>query len=398
MSQLLPPAAAPHIYVQSDSELASCCAQLARYPRIPFDSEFVRTDTFFPRAGLFQFAGADQVYLVDPLRVRDWDPLRRLLQGPDTTILIHSSSEDLSLLQHFLGVLPRRLFDTQRAAAFMGLDYSLSYQSLVRELTGIELPKGETRSDWLRRPLESSQIEYAVLDVIYLEEVYGKLVAGLRERNMLGWLEEDCLDLLAQVRDEDDEAEWETAYQAFGSAWQLNERQLDLLQKLCYWREARARERNKPRNWILKDPELLTLATSLPERPQGYRIADFQDSNGLSPRFLEKEGDRLVAFLAGPPQFLHRASKSALLRPLAPAGRQMLRSLQEAARGQAQRLGISPELLSRKKLLLQLLDNHYRGRADIWPEGLNNWRRGVLEEDFQHILGAGSGGPLADPG
>src|SRR5690606_7177308 len=92
------------------------------------------------------------------------------------------------------------LFDTQIGAAFAGLGYSLGYAALARELLGIDIPKGETRSDWLQRPLSVAQCEYAALDVAHLLIVYGKLLQQLKPSGRLPWVQDDCATLVAAAR------------------------------------------------------------------------------------------------------------------------------------------------------------------------------------------------------
>src|SRR3546814_10099233 len=60
---------------------------------------------------------------------------------------MHSASEDLETLSPLLPDGPHVLFDTQIAAAFVGMGLGISYRALVAELVGVELDKGETRSD-----------------------------------------------------------------------------------------------------------------------------------------------------------------------------------------------------------------------------------------------------------
>ena len=55
------------------------------------------------------------------------------------------------------------IFDTQLAHSLLSDDYSIGYQALVEKKLDIVLEKKETRSNWLRRPLSSSQLQYAAL-------------------------------------------------------------------------------------------------------------------------------------------------------------------------------------------------------------------------------------------
>ena len=117
---------------------------------VSVDTEFRRRDTFFPQVALLQLCWGDEPYLIDPLELGDLSALRVFLTDPSQTKLIHSASEDLEVFSHWLGVLPAPLFDTQRAAALVGLGAGQSYRALVAHFFDIELPKDETQSDWLQ--------------------------------------------------------------------------------------------------------------------------------------------------------------------------------------------------------------------------------------------------------
>src|SRR6185503_19793611 len=81
-----------------------------------------------------------------------------------------------------------------------GLESVMSYQRLVRELLGIELAKGETRTDWLRRPLSPAQVESAAQDVELLLPLYRQLRPKLEESGRLAWLLEEAQRLREPAR------------------------------------------------------------------------------------------------------------------------------------------------------------------------------------------------------
>lgn len=375
-------------YLDSNEALAETCRQLSGKSALGFDSEFIRTNTYYPKPGLFQLEDGVKSYLVDPLAIDEWEGFKRLLTSGSTTLIMHSCSEDLGLLGSFLGILPATLFDTQRAAAFTGQGYSLSYQALVKNELGIDIPKGETRSDWLRRPLSQTQLEYAALDVEYLVELQQLLEDKLRQRGMLAWFEQDCRDLLANVPNESNTVAWENAYQSIASAWQLDEPALRLLQKLAYWREQEARLRDKPKSWIIRDPELLTLASQLPSEG-AVDDTDIRRADVFPARFVDREARQLTRFLNGDFAAHEPVNPSLVSKPLGGSARKQLKALQKLTREKAEEMDISPELLARKRLWVELLENQVRGEADVWPPGLNNWRRELLESGVMAILGSG---------
>src|SRR5207342_2760010 len=158
---------------------------------VALDTEFIRERTYYPQLALVQLAIPGEVLLVDPLVPGMADALRPLLVDPAITKLMHSASEDLQALLRGAAAVPAPLFDTQVAAAMCGLGAGLSYQKLVQQVTGTELEKGETRSDWLRRPLSDSQLKYAADDVLHLHAVHDAVEARLRALGRLDWLRQD---------------------------------------------------------------------------------------------------------------------------------------------------------------------------------------------------------------
>ena len=56
------------------------------------------------------------------------------------------------------------------------------------QMTDISLDKGETRSNWLRRPLTDSQLKYAALDVEYLIHIFNEQKYELLESDKYSWV------------------------------------------------------------------------------------------------------------------------------------------------------------------------------------------------------------------
>ena len=165
------------------------------------DTEFVRESTFRAKLGLVQVAVADEVALVDAVRIQDLSPLAAVVGRADSRKILHSCSEDLPILRRATGVPLTPLFDTQIAAAFAGLGPALSYGALILALFDVPLAKGETRTDWLRRPLSPEQLRYAADDVDYLPEAAAELERRLMALGRLDWALEDSAALAAADTD-----------------------------------------------------------------------------------------------------------------------------------------------------------------------------------------------------
>jgi ribonuclease D len=173
-------------WIGDNASLAQHCATWRSLAFVAVDTEFMRVDTFYPIAGLLQVSEGERAYLIDPLLISDWTPFAELLQDPAVVKVLHACSEDLEVFLRLTGSLPGPLFDTQLAAGYLNLGFSMGYSRLVQAVLNIELPKGETRSDWLQRPLSATQVSYAAEDVLHLAEVYAQLKASCQPRNTPG--------------------------------------------------------------------------------------------------------------------------------------------------------------------------------------------------------------------
>lgn len=352
---------------------ASLRARLPSAPaRVGLDTEFIRERTFWPQLALVQIAverddGID-VLLVDPLAPGIAEALRPLLSDPDIIKVMHSASEDLVAFAHTCGAVPEPLFDTQIAAALAGVGGGMGYQRLVQEQLDIALPKGETRSDWLRRPLSPTQLEYAADDVEHLFALHDRLSARIAELDRADWLREDCARLVATAGNLDGER-WP---QLGGRAGQFLDADAQRrLLRLLRWREQQARLQDKPRSWIL-DNELATLlARDPPADP-----AALQHRLEAHPKAPRKLGAAIWQALTSELPDEAEAPLSSGEEP----DRKQLKRLQQAVATRSAELGLPDGILASRKWLEALVEG-----AD-WPGALSGWRRAQLEPALAPLL------------
>ena len=337
---------------------------------VALDTEFLRERTYYPKLALVQMAAAGEIALVDPLVPGIPERLARLLVDPSVTKLMHSASEDLQAFARGCGAVPSPLFDTQVAAAMAGLGAGLSYQKLVEQLCGIVLEKGETRSDWLRRPLSESQLHYAADDVRHLHAMHADLQARLLVLDRLDWHDADAARAVRNARDD---AEDPNPQLAIRSASSLDADAQRRLRRLLRWREAEARRSDRPRGWVLDND----VAVAMSRRPidSFERLDALLDAQPKAPRRARRE---LWDLLAAPVAEDER--ELPLLRAAEPVDKQRLRQMQDAVAALAATLGIPDGLLCARKHLETLLD----GRD--WPDALAGWRRSLLEPVLTPLL------------
>jgi len=368
-------------WILDDQRLAEHCQAWRRLPFVAVDTEFMRVDTFYPKAGLVQVGDGQRAYLIDPLLIRDWRPLAELLEDPAVLKVLHACSEDLEVLLRLTGKLPQPLFDTQLAAGYLNIGFSMGYSRLVQEVLGLELPKGETRSDWLQRPLSQTQVSYAAEDAVHLAELYSALRPRLSDERF-AWVVEDGAELVAQLRRE---VEPESLYREVKLAWKLSRQQLAVLRELCAWREREARGRDVPRNRILREHALWPMAKSQPDNLSALaRIDD------MHPRTIRQDGEQLLALIRQAAALPPEQWPEPLPEPLPIEASGVLKRLRAIGQAEGERLGIAPELMLRKKTLEALLKSGFPDGPYHLPESLRGWRRERMGQALlESLAGAG---------
>ena len=355
-------------WIDSDAELARAVDSWSSV--VALDTEFIRTNTFYPIPGLYQVASDTDVFLLDPLTIEDWEPLKSYLMNPDTCKIMHACLEDLELIFAHLRIVPSNVFDTQLAHAYVSQDYSLSYARMIERYSGVLLEKEHTRSDWLQRPLSDDQLRYAVDDVVHLAAVGELLRQRLNELQRWSWFQEDM-----QQRAAYEEPRPQAYYRQVKRAWQLNEVQLSALQRLCEWRENAARRLDVPRNRVIWDEHLFTFA-------QSHSLTESTLAKFLPAAIIRRFGAQLI-------EVHQRSSESddvAMLldRPLSPSQGARLKALRDLGREAANSLGLAPELLARKKDVEACL-RQFNATGELSGIYLG-WRREVVGDGFLQVL------------
>jgi len=367
--------------VTDDAELRRLCEHWRTLPVLAMDTEFIRVDTFYPQLGLLQVCDGQGSYLLDPLALTDWSSFRALLENEEIVKVLHACSEDLLVFGEYFDVMPAPVFDTQKAAAFLDTEYSISYQNLVRQWLDIEVDKGETRSDWLRRPLSRRQLHYAALDVAYLPAIYATMNERLTALGRLEPLFEEGRRMLELARQTEDPDDWDTLYLSLGGAWQLDREQLAVLRALVRWREAEARRLNLPRPWVARDNDLLLLARRSPGDARSLR--DRQKELGSAARRVDDDVWLRLIREGHQQPVPEEAVVSG--QPLDARQRKQLKRCQAAVREIAGKQHLAVELLARKKQLIALLERMETGNPE-WPPELGGWRRALLEPVLTPLL------------
>jgi ribonuclease D len=347
----------------SDAEaFAQLCAELERAEVVGLDTEFLRERTYFAQLCLLQLAVGTRAVCADPLVLPSLGALRATIGARGVRKVLHAARQDLEVLAPQVGTASG-LFDTQVAAALIGLPAQIGYADLVQQLLGVSLAKGQTRTDWSRRPLSTAQLEYALDDVRYLLPLYDLLRGRLEALGRWHWFEEEMAVLDSAGSYETDP---EQAWRRMKGVAELDPARQALARMLAAWRERRAISADRPRSWILPDAALRDLVLRVPRTS-----AELSEIPELPEGIRNNSGPQLLALIAA-------AQLPASLPPLPsrrrpdPAQVEAVRTLARLTQQTGQEIGVAPEILATRRELERLV----AGARDGAP--LAGWRREVI--------------------
>jgi ribonuclease D len=213
-----------------------------------FDTEFVGEKRYFTLLCLIQISTTNGLYIIDPLKIKDLSPLLKMIEDPKILKITHAGENDYKLLHSYFGVLPKNVFDTQLAAGFVGYKYPVSFSKLVEKELRIYLKKGYTVSDWESRPINKKQLDYALNDVIYLEQLWKSLSEKLAKLKRTEWVEEEFEKL-----EHAESYYFDPDREAYNNSMilSLNLKEQIFLIRIFAWRRQEAERKNYSKEMIL---------------------------------------------------------------------------------------------------------------------------------------------------
>lgn len=350
------------IWIDRSDQLPALARELESQQSIGLDTEFLRERTFFPKLCLLQLSAAGRIWCIDTLRVGSLEPLMSALTAAGTQKLIHAARQDLEAVYLGTKKILSPVFDTQIAAACTGLKPQIGYAELVKTLLDVIVPKGQTRTDWSKRPLTREQLEYAADDVLYLGEVSALLTERLRSLGRMQWASEDCSSLEdLELYEPDISKSW----QRLRGVAQLQPHSRARAKAVAAWRERVARERDLPRSWVLADTAIFSIAHAAPTD-----AAALEAVQPLNERFAAGVLEALREAEAAP---LEDTEPSQDSRPT-PEQKALIERLNKVVDVRAAQLEVSAEVLAPRGELKALA----LGRRDL--PALAGWRRPEIGE------------------
>lgn len=248
--------------ITEQADLEAAVSQLSKSDFVTVDTEFIRETTFWPELCLIQLAAPGVTALVDPLAPDiDLKPFFALMADESVTKVFHAARQDIEIIFNLGRLIPHPVFDTQVAAMVCGFGDSISYDQIVQRIAGQHIDKTSRFTDWRQRPLSERQLTYALADVTHLIDVYRHLKAELEREGRAHWLNEEMEILTARdTYDPHPEDAWKRLKMRVRKPIELA-----ILQHVAAWREREARERNVPRQRVVKDDVLFEVAQQQPK-------------------------------------------------------------------------------------------------------------------------------------
>ena len=368
------------MYIRATEPLRELCEQAKSDGRLAIDVEFIREHSYIPKLALVQMAVGDLCAIVDPLEVEDLTPLYELVTSSQTLKILHAASQDMEVLYWRTKQSPAAIFDTQIAAAIVGLGEQISYSNLVERLVGVQLEKDESYSAWLQRPLSDSQIEYALNDVRYLLHLHDQLAQRLERLDRTNWSQEECRKYEGVERYARDPR---TLFRRIRRGNNLSPTGLAILRELAAWRDQEAQERDRPPGTILHDEQLVDIARRAPRS-----LDDLQRFRGLSSKIIERSASDILAMvergLAVPeadrpqPQRGHRTSQNEKV---------MARFLDACLKALCAREKLPASAVANRQELESLVRRFRQGRlATAGSPLLEGWRGELVGRTLMDIL------------
>lgn len=370
------------------------------------DTEFISEGTYTPQLALVQVATADGIYLIDPLAERERSPDQPIwdaMADPQVRTIVHDYYQESLFCLERAGRQPGDLFDLQLAAAFNGYHYKIAYDQLVRRELGVKLGPSQSRTNWLQRPLTVPQRQYAADDVRWMIPIHDRFMDQMSEAasgtigssgssgssgQQFDWLQEETATLLVNLG-----AQKIDRWRKLSGANKLSARSRAALRELSAWREATAKDRDRPRRRIASDDLLVAIAASRPSNEA--ELLSVRAANQL----LRQDRSAILDALATadtlsdsalPP----RGTPSAASKP----PRMLLLFLETVLSAACARYQIDPSLVGSSSQLRTLLAWNASGRPSAQtPPLLRGWRGQVCAKPLLRALNGEISLKIDDP-
>ncbi len=367
-------------YLRDTADIEEFADEARKEGIVALDAEFIRERTYFPQLALIQVATTKRSVLIDPVEGADLTAIEDLVLDADVVKILHAASQDLEIFYYRTGKIPRNIFDTQLAGSLCGLGHQSSYAAMIERTTGVFLKKGESYTDWLRRPLSKKQEQYALDDVRYLHQAYDVLRERLTGFGRLAWAMEEMVRYEDISYFDTPSATLFRKVKRFGT---LDPKALAILRELAVWRENEAKTRDKPRRSIIADETLVEIARAAP-----HSADDLSRMRGLHPREVNRSAKAILGVVeVGLSVAEDQRPKVGKKERLTPEGEAMVDLLQAVLRALCRVVEVAPPVVANAKDVENLVRDHFQGGCEESECALlSGWRRELVGKELVRFI------------
>lgn len=274
-----------YIVIDNVRSLQLALITLSQSDCLSIDTESSGYYTYYSKVCLIQISSRGKNYIFDPIRLDDISGLAPLFENPAILKIFHSASDDIKALKRDFSFKFENIADTMFSSRLLDLEQnSLLY--LVEHYHKVKLSKKEQKSNWEKRPLDKSQLQYAALDTVYLESIWEKMKEELTKRKLL----DEALSEFKKLAEEESEPfeGFSITLEKFPNVLELSSDERRALYDTLVFRDEKARRLNKAPFRIWNNDKVLELVKSR------------RDSAKLIESVGKKDADHLLSIYNNP--------------------------------------------------------------------------------------------------
>tara|TARA_B100001057_G_scaffold501166_1_gene621336 strand:+ start:6371 stop:7237 length:867 start_codon:yes stop_codon:yes gene_type:complete len=234
--------------IESNEDIVFLKEILTSEALLGLDTEFDWRNTYFPILSMLQISTRNKVLLIDCIKLKNLNFLKKILEDRKKIIIFHSSRSDTTVLSTNLNIKIINAFDIQIAENIISGGDIKNYGAIVKKYMYKNLEQSQTKSNWLLRPFSNEQLSYAAEDVDFLLDIYDKQVRKLNKLNKLNIVIEKSKLEASKGNQE-----------LYVSRIQKLKKPSRLEKEIFMWREKYASKKNVPPSQILNNKDLKVL-------------------------------------------------------------------------------------------------------------------------------------------
>lgn len=351
-------------YIDNNLEMSNLLDKIKSSKLIVLDTEFTRRVTYFPILSIIQIGVIDsnekiELFIIDAQSDIKLDDFWQIIGDEKITKILHSCRQDLEIFYRLSNIWPQNIIDTQLMANLANLKFNCGYSYLVETICNITLDKEQQNSDWQQRPLAQEQINYALLDVKYLFEIYLSLKDILLKSKKFQWFQQDMSAFIKDVLEFRVDALFKKI-----SFRDRSLREIEILKRLIIYREECAKKFDLPRRRFLKDDALIKMIT---HEKFPKKLEDTERKNFQKILFSEVDEDKLKSQRLDLKEIAAKKAKHKKLRRL--------------IEKKANQYDIATQILLNSTLLKLIIED-----KTAFAKVIHGWRFDIFGKEAQQIL------------